>query len=75
VPFIRPDIVIGLAVPEAVIAAPPPEGAAYTVYEVTALPPSDEGAVNVTVACPEPAVADTFCGAPGGPGATATVTV
>jgi len=75
VPFVSPLTVIGLTVPEAVIAEPPAEGVAYTVYEVMALPPFEEGGANATCACPLPAVVDTFCGAPGGPGVTVTVTV
>ena len=36
-----------------------------TVYEVIAEPPFETGAVNVTVACPLPAVAVPIVGAPG----------
>jgi len=74
VPFVSPVIVIGLAVPVVVIAEPL-GGVAVTVYEVIALPPFDEGAVKDTVARALPALAVTFCGAPGGAATTVTVTV
>ena len=54
---------IGLIEPVAV--APP--GFAVTVYDEIVAPPLEAGAVNVTVACALPAVADTPVGAPGGP--------
>ena len=38
---------------------------ARTEYPVITNPPSDDGALQVTVACPFPAVADTLVGAPG----------
>ena len=37
------------------------------MYPVTAEPPSDAGAVKVTVACSEPGLAETPVGAPGTP--------
>ncbi len=62
-PFVRPVTVIGLEAPVAVM----PPGLEVTVYEVIALPPFDEGAVKLTVACALPATAVTAVGAPGGP--------
>jgi len=56
-------IVIGLAAPVSVI--PETAGDIATVYPVTGLPPSEEGAANVTVACPSPATTATLCGAEG----------
>jgi hypothetical protein len=53
--------VSGLPAPDAVLLP----GDEVTVYEVIAEPPSDAGGVNVTVACPFPAVAATPVGAPG----------
>jgi len=50
---------MGLAVPGAVIALPPPEGVAVAVYPVIGEPPSVVGGVNVTVAWALPAVAET----------------
>ena len=41
-------------------------GAAAIEYDVTGPPPSDVGAVHVTVAAPLPGWAFTCCGAPGG---------
>jgi len=61
VPFVRPATVMGLPAPVAFI----PPGAEVTVYEVTALLPFAAGGVNVTVACPFPAVATPIAGAPG----------
>jgi len=67
---------MGLAVPVIVTGVPPPAGAAVTVYKVTELPPSVAGGLKLTVTCPLPGVAVTFCGAEGGTGvAGGTVTV
>ena len=57
--------------------APPlalmPPGEDVTVYDVIGEPPLEAGAVNVTVACPLPAVAVPIVGAPGtAPGVTLT---
>ena len=60
-PLVRFDSVA--EVPVTVTFAP--VGIEVTVYEVMALPPSDEGAVQETVACELPAVAETVVGAPG----------
>jgi hypothetical protein len=65
VPLVNPVTVIGLDVPVAVKVVPPPVGVAVTAYEVIALPPLDEGAAKLTVACPLPAVSLTPVGAPG----------
>jgi len=59
--LVRPVTVIGL--PEAVAVLPPGEEVA--VYWVIGLPPLDDGAVNVTVACVFPAVAVPIVGGPG----------
>jgi hypothetical protein len=56
-----PFTIIGLAEPVPV----KPPGSEVTVYPVIAEPPSLAGAVNVTVACAFPAVADPIVGAPG----------
>lgn len=48
-----------------VVEQEPPAGTEVTAYPVTADPPSDAGAVHVTVAEPSPAIADTDVGAPG----------
>ena len=40
-------------------------GTVVTIYPVIELPPSLVGAVKLTVACPSPATAVTFVGAPG----------
>jgi hypothetical protein len=61
VPLVRPVTVIGEAAPEAVM----PPGLEVTVYDVIALPPSETGAVNDTVASVLPATADGEVGAPG----------
>ena len=58
-------MVIGLAVPVTMTGEPLPEGVAVTVYPVTALPPSEEGGENVTVAWALPGAADTLRGAVG----------
>ena len=50
-------------VPELVHVLAP--GVEVTVYEVTAAPPSEAGAVQDTVAAPFPGLADTPVGAPG----------
>ena len=42
-----------------------PPGEAVAVYEVTAEPPSEAGALHVTVAWPLPAIAATAAGAAG----------
>ena len=60
-PGVRP-VTVAL-VPVTVALAP--AGLELTLYEVMALPPSDEGAVQETVACELPAVAETVVGAPG----------
>ena len=52
---------IGLPAPVAVF----PSGDEVTVYEVIAAPPSDDGGVKLTLACPSPAVAVTAVGCPG----------
>ena len=52
-----------------------PPGDALTVYWNTALPPSELGAFQVTVAPPSPAVAATARGADGGLGGTVQSTV
>ena len=53
--------------PSAVIAVFPP-GAAVTVKPVMALPPSLVGAVQLTVACAWPGLANTAVGTPGAVG-------
>jgi hypothetical protein len=42
-----------------------PPGDEVTVYDVIAEPPSDAGALKLTLACRSPGVADTPVGAPG----------
>jgi len=64
VPFESPDTMIGLAVPVPLNVFVP--SLATAEYEVTALPPSEEGCEKVTVACPSPAETATSCGAEGG---------
>ena len=66
VPLVSPVTVIGLAAPIAVI----PPGFDVTVYPVIALPPSEVGAVNVTVASALPAVAVPMVGLCGGAAST-----
>jgi hypothetical protein len=67
VPLARPATVMGEAAPLAV----KPPGEAVTLYEVISEPPLEAGGVNVTVACPLPAVAMPIVGAPGtAPGVT-----
>ena len=61
VPFVKPVTVTGLTEPVAV----GPVGEAVTAYWVTGEPPSDEGAVKLTVACAVLLLADTPVGAPG----------
>jgi hypothetical protein len=61
VPLMSTITVIGLAVPVEVI----PPGFEVTVYPVIAEPPLLDGAVNVTVAWPFPAVAVPIVGGPG----------
>ncbi len=63
VPFVRPVTVIGDALPLTTILP----GELVTVYPVIEGPPVpvNAGGVNLTVACPSPAVAATEVGAPG----------
>jgi hypothetical protein len=61
VPFVRPVTVTEVPV---VVAVTPP-GSDVTVYSVTVLPPSSNGAFQVTVACFAPDVAFTSMGAVG----------
>jgi hypothetical protein len=68
VPFVRPvttTLVAGGLPPTVVTGCAVAPMYGVTVYEVSALPPFDTGAVHDTVACPAPAVAVTFVGAPG----------
>jgi hypothetical protein len=58
VPFVNPDIVIGL-VDDMAIAWP---GTHNAVYPVIAAPPLNDGAVKLNVIDPLPAVTVTFCG-------------
>ena len=46
-PFVRPDAVIGLDEPVAVMLP----GLDVTVYDVIGLPPFEAGGVKLTVAC------------------------
>jgi hypothetical protein len=64
VPFVKPLTVAVVLPPETVAVKPPGEDVA--LYDVIAAPPLDAGAVQLTDACPLPAVAVTFVGAPGG---------
>lgn len=66
-PLLRPVTVIGLDPPVPVT----PPGLAVAVYPVIVAPPSDAGAVKVTLAWASPAVAVPMVGAPG----TKTATV
>jgi hypothetical protein len=59
--LVRPETRIGLEVPEAVTGP----GVQLTEYPVIAEPPLLAGALNEIVADPLPAIAVTFCGAPG----------
>jgi hypothetical protein len=61
VPLVKPDTVSGLDEPDAVNEP----GLDVAVYDVIALPPLDEGAVNVTLVLALPAVAVPMVGAPG----------
>jgi len=61
--LVSPDTVALRAEAGTVVDCPPDE---VTVYEVMALPPSETGGVQVTVAEVSPAVADTPVGVPGG---------
>jgi hypothetical protein len=63
VPLVRPGMLIGLAVPVAVMLP----GLELTVYPVIALPPFDAETVKETFAWVLPAVADTEVGEPGTP--------
>jgi hypothetical protein len=70
VPLVSPVTVAEVTDPATVDDAPP--GAAVTVYDVIALPPSVEGGVHDTMACVLPPVAVTPVGALGTlPGITA----
>jgi hypothetical protein len=60
VPFVRLVTIMGLAVPVTVTGEPPPAGDAVTVYEVTGLPPSEDGGEKETVASPFPTETLTF---------------
>lgn len=68
VPLVRPVTVIGDPLPVAVMLP----GVDVTVYCVIALPPL-LGALNETVACAFPAVAETLVGAPGTVGAAGQI--
>ena len=57
----RPLTVIGLVLLVAVM----PLGVEIAVYSRIGLPPLESGAVNATVACPDPLVAIPIAGAPG----------
>jgi hypothetical protein len=61
--LVNPVTVAEVALPLALAVRPP--GDEVTVYAVTALPPFDDGAAQLTVACALPAVAVTPVGAPG----------
>jgi hypothetical protein len=61
VPLVRPVTVIGLPGPDAVT----PSGFDVILYADIGLPPSLVGGVKAIVARALPAVALTFCGAPG----------
>jgi hypothetical protein len=63
VPFVNPVTVSGLADPNAIS----PPGDAVTVYVLIARPPSEDGGLKLTVACPFPGAAVTSRGAPGAP--------
>ena len=62
-PFVRPDTVIGLSDPEAVM----PLGNDVTVKLEIARPPSDAGAAKATCASPPATETDVIVGAPGTP--------
>ena len=61
VPLVNPVTVIGLAGPVAVLAP----GLEVTVYDLIALPPSDDGAVKLTSARAFPGFTLPIVGAPG----------
>ena len=63
--FARPSTVEVRVAPSS--TAVTPAGLEVTVYWVMALPPSEAGAVQLTVAWLSPATADTSVGGPGGP--------
>lgn len=63
VPLVRPVTEMGLAVPLAVFEVP--DAMHVTVYLVIVEPPSDEGALNETLAALSLAVAVPIVGAPG----------
>ena len=65
-PFVRPVIVIGLAVGPATVPVKLP-GVDVAVYTVIVLPPFDAGAVKATLAVVLPAVANPIVGALGTP--------
>ena len=71
--MVRP-VMVAVRFPLDHVAVAPP-GLAVTVYPVITDPPSEDGAVQVTVACVLPAVAETLVGTPGtverAPGVTA----
>jgi len=69
VSFVNLVIVIGLDEPVAVT----PPGLEITVYPIIALPPSEAGAVKLTVACAFPIVAVTPVGVPGAVGCGVTL--
>ena len=64
VPLAKPNTVIGAAAGPATVPVKPP-GDDVAVYPVIALPPSDTGAVKVTMACAFPPVAVPIVGASG----------
>ena len=66
VPFESLSIVASVVLAESIFTWLEP-GVTVTVYPVTALPPFDPGALQVTVALPSPADAETLVGASGTP--------
>ena len=62
-PFVSPDTVSGLLEPVAVR----PSGLEFATYLAIGEPPSPAGGLKLTIACPFPATAATFCGAVGFP--------
>ena len=63
VPFVRPVTVAVRVVPPTVTVAPP--GLAVTRYSVVSIPPVEDGAAQLTIACALPAIAVTLVDAPG----------
>jgi hypothetical protein len=61
--LVKPDTVIGLAVPVPVLEDP--DAVQVAVYEVIVAPPFEAGAVKAIDALPSPAVAVPMVGAPG----------